>query len=72
MSITAHQIVPEVLYAPAQVSKLLGKKESTLARWRMEGAGPRYVKVGRTPCYRGAAILEWLASSERQSTSEAA
>ena len=72
MSLNPHQIFPEVLYTAAQVSVLLGKKESTLSRWRMEGAGPRFIKIGRTPCYRGAAILQWLEGTERQSTSEAA
>ena len=35
---------------------------STLAHWRSEGRGPRFVKLGAKVAYRGSDLNEWLAS----------
>lgn len=43
----------------------------TLANWRVQGKGPRYVK-GRPVLYRSSDIAEYINSRVRQSTSEVA
>ena len=35
-------------------------KPQTLAKWRHEGRGPRYVKMERRVVYRGRDLNEWL------------
>ncbi|MBT1516171.1 helix-turn-helix domain-containing protein [Bradyrhizobium sp. SRL28] len=40
------------LLTEAEVSDFLGKSVITLARWRREGYGPAYVRIGRSPRYR--------------------
>ena len=33
---------------------------STLARWRLEGTGPKYVRLGGRLMYRESAIEQWI------------
>ena len=35
---------------------------STLAHWRSEGRGPKFIKLGSKVAYRGRDLNEWLAS----------
>ncbi|MCM2256577.1 MAG: helix-turn-helix domain-containing protein [Vicinamibacteria bacterium] len=42
----------------------------TLERWRVEGSGPRFVKLGRRVGYRRQDLLDWAASRTRRSTSD--
>ena len=44
----------------------------TLRRWRMEGRGPTFLKVGGKVFYEPAAIHAYLHSCQRSSTSEEA
>ena len=39
---------------------------STMAHWRSEGRGPRYVKIGWRVGYRGSDLNDWL---EKQTVS---
>ena len=34
---------------------------STLAHWRSEGRGPKFIKLGSKVAYRGRDLNEWLA-----------
>ncbi len=34
---------------------------STLAHWRSEGRGPRFIKLGSKVAYRGSDLNSWLA-----------
>ena len=43
---------------------------SWLAKARMRGDGPAYIKVGRSIRYTEAALLQWMKSRQRLSTSE--
>jgi predicted DNA-binding transcriptional regulator AlpA len=43
---------------------------SWLAKARMRGDGPSYVKLGRSVRYRESDLLQWLKSRARLSTSE--
>ena len=35
---------------------------STLAHWRSEGRGPKFIKLGSKVAYRGSDLNEWLES----------
>jgi excisionase family DNA binding protein len=48
----------------------LGLSASTLNKWRTQGRGPRFVKLGRTVCYRLSDLEAWLQDQVRSSTSE--
>lgn len=37
----------------------------TLERWRQEGVGPAFIRVGRSPRYRRADIDAWLERQRR-------
>jgi hypothetical protein len=52
------------LYSDDAVSDGLGGRPApaTLAKWRVSGDGPKFVRVGRTPLYRGSDINAWLTS----------
>lgn len=57
---------------PHQAAQFIGVAVSTLARWRVEGNGPRFVRpIGmRMVTYDKADLVAWLEASKRQSTSE--
>jgi predicted DNA-binding transcriptional regulator AlpA len=58
------------LLHPAQVAELLGVSLSWLAKSRMNGTGPRFVKLGRAVRYALSAVREYIKSRQRNSTSE--
>ena len=56
---------------PLQAANYLCVSGSTLAKWRITGAGPAYVKSGpRVVLYRQCDLEAWLASRIVQSTSQ--
>lgn len=55
--------------SPEHAADRLGVQPSTLANWRWNGAGPRYLKVGGRVRYRLHDLAEWLDSRARSSTS---
>jgi len=60
-----------LIYIPAETAAILrhpGKR--TLERWRAEGTGPAYVKLGRKIGYTGAAIKEFLRQQTRTHTGQ--
>lgn len=59
------------LLEPAEAAHVLGLSVGTLARWRMEGKGPAFVRpAARIVRYLRSDIEAWLGQSVR-STSEA-
>ncbi len=50
-------------------AKALGLSPRTLQRWRVEGIGPKYRKLGRRIGYTEADLREFLERSRRTSTS---
>jgi predicted DNA-binding transcriptional regulator AlpA len=48
----------------------IGLSASTLNKWRTQGIGPRFVKLGRAVCYRTVDLDAWLQENVRGSTSE--
>lgn len=59
-----------VLLTPVEAARFLRVSLSWLAKARMRGDGPAYVKVGRAIRYSDAALSQWMRSRQRLSTSE--
>jgi|SRR6516162_781572 predicted DNA-binding transcriptional regulator AlpA len=59
-----------VLLTTKEAAKLLKVSLSWLAKARMRGDGPPYIKVGRSIRYWEAGVLQWMKSRQRLSTSE--
>ncbi len=65
----------QVANTPANVdtyraAELIGMSKRTLEKWRSEGNGPPFLKLGRRVLYSVADLEEWLRSRRRRSTSE--
>ena len=52
------------------IAKLLGVSISWLAKSRLNGTGPRFIKIGRAVRYAMSAVREYILSRQRNSTSE--
>jgi predicted DNA-binding transcriptional regulator AlpA len=60
----------ERLLTPREAADFLRGSESWLAKARMRGDGPPFVKVGRSIRYSQADLVQWLKHQLRSSTSE--
>jgi predicted DNA-binding transcriptional regulator AlpA len=60
----------ETLLYPANTAKLMGVSTSWLAKRRLAGDGPRFVKIGRSVRYPESSVREYIKSRMRMSTSE--
>ena len=60
----------ERLLTPQEAADLLRVSMSWLAKARMRGDGPPYIRIGRSIRYSEAALLQWMKSRQRLSTSE--
>jgi predicted DNA-binding transcriptional regulator AlpA len=49
----------------------IGLSISTLAKWRITGFGPRYIKAGARVLYDRADLDEWMNKRRRSNTAEA-
>jgi excisionase family DNA binding protein len=66
------ELPPSLRFLTQQrLAELLGVSERTLERWRVEGHGPKFVRVGRRPLYRIADVDEWAKKQTFGSTAEA-
>jgi predicted DNA-binding transcriptional regulator AlpA len=54
-----------------EAAQLYGVSISWLAKRRMSGDGPPFVKVGRSVRYTDAGLLQWAKSRQRLSTGRA-
>jgi excisionase family DNA binding protein len=59
-----------MLLTQAETAELLRLSERTLERWRVQGGGVPFVKLGRRVVYRRIDIDKWVASHVVSSTSE--
>jgi len=65
-------LTDDPLYLPKQAGELIGSSVAALQKWRTEGGGPVFVKLGRRKVgYRASALHEWLASRTATSTADA-
>jgi predicted DNA-binding transcriptional regulator AlpA len=60
----------ERLLTPNETAALLRVSMSWLAKARMRGDGPPYIPIGRSVRYSETALLQWMKSRQRLSTSE--
>ena len=60
----------ETLLTTEQAAWLLRISRKTLERMRVEGRGPKFVKLGRCVRYRQSDLLTWISTNTHQSTSE--
>ncbi len=61
---------PDPLYPPREASPYLKQSTSTLAKNRLLGVGPEFLKLGSRVFYRLSALDAYLASCRRRSTSD--
>ena len=62
--------MPTELLTEKEAADLLGLKPKTLARWRWQGKGPIFRKIGRKPRYARHDLEDYIATSARRSTSD--
>jgi len=62
----------DVVVGPIAASPLVGLSVSTLAKLRVTGGGPVFVKAGRKVLYRKQDLVEWLDARRVRNTTEAA
>jgi hypothetical protein len=66
--------VSPTLLSTADVASLLGLQPQTLRKWRLEGRGPRYVRLGESysarVTYQLADLQDWLAQRTFANTAE--
>lgn len=56
------------LVTPAELADYLGTSTQRLARDRVNGTGPRYIRAGRTVRYRWSDVQAWLDENTRERT----
>ena len=56
------------LLEPEAVAKLLRKSVTTLLRWRCNGFGPAFIKIGGTVAYHPTDIEAFLPAQRREGT----
>jgi predicted DNA-binding transcriptional regulator AlpA len=59
------------LLTPREAAKVLGVSESWLAKARMRGDGPPFVKIGRSIRYKISGLNEYVRNRTRRSTTDA-
>jgi len=64
-----HSIIP-IMLTPKEAAQRFRLSVSWLAKARMRGDGPPYILIGRAVRYSESALLQWLESRQRFSTSE--
>jgi predicted DNA-binding transcriptional regulator AlpA len=62
-------VIP-VLLTPKETAQRLKVSLSWLAKARLRGDGPPYIKVGRSIRYPEPGLLQWMKSRTRTSTSQ--
>ena len=61
---------PMELLTPAEVADYLRAHTRSLSRWRTEGAGPPFVRVGSLIRYPADGLEDWLSSRSARSVAE--
>lgn len=63
--------MPPALLDDVRAAQFLGLGRRTLQNWRVQGVGPRFLRIGRSVRYSMADLLEYCATRRFHSTSEA-
>ncbi len=64
------QVLPTRKLSVCEAATLLGVSKSFLDKRRLDGTGPRYLKLGRRVVYDAGDLSAWLIGSRRRHTSE--
>lgn len=59
-----------VLLTPKEAARLLKVSLSWLAKARMKGDGPPFIKIGKAVRYHEVALIQWMKGRQRLSTGE--
>jgi Helix-turn-helix domain len=59
-----------ILLTPVEAARLLKVSMSWLAKARMHGNGPPFLKIGRSIRYNETSLQQWMDSMQRLSTSQ--
>jgi hypothetical protein len=54
--------VQPIVFTPEQAARIIGYSASWLAKRRLDGAGPKFLKGAKKVYYRRAALEDWLAT----------
>ena len=60
------------LLSSKQVSAILGVTVGTVAKWRIDGTGPKFIKVSKYVVYDPNDITDWLNARRVSSTRDGA
>lgn len=60
-----------VIWTQQELAQYLGKSIKWCERTRLDGTGPRFLKVGRHVRYRVEDVMQWVEAHSFQSTSQA-
>lgn len=63
-----HTITPPL--TTPEAANYLSVQPTTLEVWRVQGRGPRFLKLGRAVRYRQSDLDAYLSAGSRQSTSD--
>jgi len=63
-------MIEKPLLTTIQAAKIIGWAPSTLAKSRLSGEGPSFVKLGASVRYRLGDLEDWVEERVRQSTSQ--
>ena len=58
-----------LILTPKQAAELLNLSTSWLAKQRLKGGGPAYIKMGGAVRYNASVLHEWMKAKQRLSTS---
>ena len=67
---TAQTISGDVLLREGEAASFLDLSKRTLQAWRVQGRGPKFIKVGRSVRYRLEDLQTFVNENVHQSTSE--
>lgn len=70
MPTSARELNRERLLTPGDAADALCLSSSWMAKARMRGDGPPFLKIGRSIRYSESALAQWLKSNMRLSTSD--
>jgi len=68
-SVPSRPMAPLTLLTPKQAARYLNLSVSWLAKRRLAGDGPPYVKLGGAVRYAETSLQQWMKSQQRVSTS---
>jgi excisionase family DNA binding protein len=63
---------PDPLLTDDEVAERLRIGARTLEKWRGQGGGPRFIRVGRRPLYKSSDVDAWLERQARTSNGQGA